>query len=117
MMNNGFKWGGFFLKKMYLNNDNWYQLFSALFVFSFIHLLFVSFKQLDGMPCCLSQDAIWDGCCLQECSRRISSFIVLGCYSIGSNICKFYHLPRDGISLGKAFKNLIHNPCVSKLFS
>ena len=89
-------------------------------------LLFVSFKRLDGlpcclicffvfygMPCCLWQDAIRDGCCLQEWHRRIYLVSVLGCYSIWSNIINFT-IYLEMVSFGKVFRTLTHSPSISK---
>ena len=71
--------------KMYLNNGNLHHLFSAHFFITWIfflflyacflfplkgwmeyHVVFFFLFPFDGMPCCLWQDAIWDGCRLQE---------------------------------------------------
>ena len=104
--------------KMYLNNGNLHHPFSAHFFitwifFSFLTcLLFVSFKRLDGMPCCLFSffsffSFPFDGMPLARCymgwisSTRVTQKDIFSyCFGMLFYLVKYYkfcHLSRDGV--------------------
>ena len=77
------------LVHIFYNLDFFFLFLHAWFLFPLkawmeCHVVFFSFFPFDWIPCCLWQDAIWDGCWLQEVRKRVYLVIVLGCHSIWS---------------------------------
>ena len=103
------------------------------FFFFFPYLLFVSFKRLDGMPCCLFFFFFFFFFFpLMEChvvfgkmlygmdvvyKSEVEGYLHLLFWDVIGQIYINFTIYLEMVFLRKVFKNLIHSPSISKLFS